>query len=546
MIRLPLVRGLQVFVLLFTGCGKDDPVLARIGDAEIKTAEFERFVLRLSPKTRSEKEGREADLDHLQSMVDQELLLQEARTRGLDTSAVVARQLEQTVRRRLADLYRNRVIGPQVEVTPEEIERVFTDRDFKRERLFSRILVRTSSEVEEVLQQLEEGRPFEALARRFAANDLFAQEDGVVNWLGRTQAQRFDIPKRTFFSLPVGQVAEPLHLPGGWQIYRFIEDRDAELAQYREEIQEVLRKEKWRAKNQEEFEILSRTYGLRLHPEGLRLLLRETQPNLDLDLTADEEAGILYSFEDGKITVGDYLASLQAVGFRGPVQDSVQVVALAERVLLPSCLFGRAAREEGWDREPAFVEWRQSKQKEQILRNLIKAESTDRLALTEAEFKAFYEANKPLFRKPEQVMVREVWTATEARARALREEIEQGTEISELLRRPEVHSHGSRRKGGELRLRQLFRAPYPELVDAAFEARKGDVVGPVYIEKLDGYAVFRVVEREGADIRPFAQARRQVVAMLKKSREDEFISAFIADLKESNRDRIVLFVDRLR
>ena len=97
---------------------------------------------------------------------------------------------------------------------------------FDRERLFARILVRQRQDVDRVLQALHAGEPFAELAQRFAANDLFApQGDGVVGWIGRTQAQRFAIPPQTFLSLPVGQIAEPLPLAGGWQIYHFVEDR---------------------------------------------------------------------------------------------------------------------------------------------------------------------------------------------------------------------------------------------------------------------------------------------------------------------------------
>ena len=107
---------------------------------------------------------------------------------------------------------------------------------FDRERLFARILVRQQQEVDRVLQALHEGEPFAELAQHFAANDLFApQGDGVVGWIGRTQAQRFAIPPQTFLSLPVGQVAEPLPLAGGWQIYRFVEDRAADKADYAQE-----------------------------------------------------------------------------------------------------------------------------------------------------------------------------------------------------------------------------------------------------------------------------------------------------------------------
>lgn len=541
--------GWSLIVLLFAGCGKDAPVIARVGDAVITAPELQRFVDRLPAGLRSEKEGRAADLDHLESMVDQELLLQEARIRGVDTSRVVSRKLEQLVRQRLVSRYQTRVIAPRVEVAPAEIERAFTEKGFNRERLFSRMLVVTTKEVEEVQQQLREGEPFEALARRFAANDLFAQEDGEVGWIGRSQLQQFGISGQTFFSLPEGQVAEPVQLPGCWQIFRFLADREADetkLADYWEEIRRLLEEEQWAARNQEEFEVLGRAYGLRLHPEGMRLLLRRRTPQSvrPLDLSPDEAAQQLYSFSGGEVTVEDYLASLESVRFQGVLQDSSQIVELARRVLLPSRLFAQAARRQNWDQEPEFTEWHARKNKELILRTLMEEKVAEGLVFTEKEIREFYQENPTLFRNPEQVTIREVWAATEEEASELREAVERGTEILELLRQPGVHSHGNQ-QNGEMRLRDLFRAAYPELVDAALAARQGELVGPVYVETLGSHVVFRVLNREGADTQPFEQARRRAEALVRKRRKDELVAQFIRHLREKYKDQVEVFADRL-
>ena len=87
-------------------------------------------------------------------------------------------QLNALVRKQLSQRYQAEVLSPQVEVTPEEVERTFVEMGFDRERLFARILVRQQQEVDRVLQALHEGEPFAELAQRFAANDLFAPPRG--------------------------------------------------------------------------------------------------------------------------------------------------------------------------------------------------------------------------------------------------------------------------------------------------------------------------------------------------------------------------------
>ncbi|MCY4602588.1 MAG: peptidyl-prolyl cis-trans isomerase [Gemmatimonadetes bacterium] len=522
-----------IALLALFGCAPDDPIVAQVGDVALTKTAYLRFVERLPPGLQSESAR-----DHLQSLVDQELLLQEARARGIEQSNEVRYQLNSLVRKQLSQRYQAEVLAPQIEVTPEEVERTFVDMGFDRERLFARILVRQQQDVDHVLQALHEGEPFAELAQRFAANDLFApQDDGVVGWIGRTQAQRFAIPPQTFLSLPVGQIAEPLQLAGGWQIYRFIEDRAADKADYAQEAASAAHREKWQSRLQIEVETLSRSLGLQLVHEGLQALLAE--PNL-----ADSLAALpLYRFDGGEISLGECLYDLRSVGFRSALQDSAQVVSLARAALLPAYLMTAAAQRRGWDREADFAEWCERKRKALVLQQLTKAETATKAVLSEEEVAAYYEANKTRFRTAESVHINQLLAPTREQAQQLREALANGSTVAELLARPAVETHGDPHDDGALHLRKVVRARYPQLVDAAFAAEIGEWDGPV--EVLDQFAVFRVRQKEGGDIQPFAQARTRARAILEARRQNELMDALIQRLRTERESQIALFAERL-
>ena len=537
-------QAVCVLALLLIGCGadEDETIVARVGEVEIGQAEFAAFVERLPPGLHSSKEGREADREHLQSMIDEELMFAEAHALGVDTSLAVEHQLREMVRQRLVERYRAQVIVPQVEITAEDIERAFAEMGFDRERLFSRILVRTREELETVGRDLREGQPFEEVAERFAANDLFAaQGDGVVGWIGRTQAgRRFSIPPAVFTGLPAGQVAEPVALAGGYQVFRFIEDRPTALANYSEQVAERLRKERTREKEEEEFERLRLRYDVRLDPEGEAILLQ----SLDRPLTTDELNHPFYRYEGGTISVAEGLGSLQTVGAQGLLAD--EAAERIGRLLLPVRLFEAEARQRGWTEEAAFVEWREHQHRALILNQLFQ-QATAGAVPSEDEIKAHYEAHKDRYRTQEAVIVHELWTAEEEDAAALHAEWEAGVDIADLLDRPGVRSHagveghGVREHGWEMRLLRLYEPRYPELVKAAFAAEVGVLVGP--LESMEGYAVFRVLRREGGQIQPFAEARRRATASLRRQRENEQIGAFIRQLQDKYKEQVTVLVD---
>ena len=531
---------------LFESCGSEprELVVAQVGDTAITASEFERFVDRLPTGLLSGKEGREADLEHLRSAVDQELMLLEARARGVDTSSTVRRELERLVRERLTGRYHSEVIAPRRKATQQEVERASIEKGFNRERLLSRIVVRRRDELDNVLRQLDGGVAFEALAEHYADNDLFADESGLVGWIGLSVAQRnFQIPRWVFSSLADGERAEPVRHPGAWQIYRFLDTRAAELEKYEKDIRRLLGQEKGHAAVVEDFELLSHRYDLRLHEEGLGVLLNQSGPLGELELSADDTDRMVYSFGGGEITVGDLVARLQDEGLGGiAFTDSAYLVETAESLLLHALVFSLAARERGWDQEPAFSEWYELKRVQVIVTNLTKMEAAGHASPSEEEVREYYLANEHRFVNQEKVYIREVVAGSEGEAEELRSEIERGVDIPELLRRDGVRTHGDHHTG-EMQVIRLLRARHPQLVEAAFEAQEGDLIGPV--KAHDGYAVFRLLRREGGELQPFEQVRRRVAGMLRQWRETELISALIKRLREKYEEEVVLYADRL-
>ena len=526
------------------GCEPEDPILARVGDRVITAADLGRFVERLPEGLRSEREGRDAQLEYLRSAIDQELMLLEAGNRGVDTVTAVRRTLERNLRKELADRYQRETIVPHVEVTAAEIERAFAERGFSRERLLSRLLVYEEEELAEVQRALKQGDSFEELAERYSHYDRVAPKSGLVGWIGLSQAEgRFLISKSEFLSLPDGEVAAPNRLGNSWQFFRFVDSRRAEFEKYQDEVERLVTQEKWRARVAEETEVLSRTFGARLHPEGLRIVLSPGQPIGKLKLSAEQSSQLFYTFDGGELTVAEFVGILRSDGFgRRTFEDSTQLVGFAEQVLLHSMIFERAARDKGWHEEPEFVDRAHRERKKFLLSHLTREEDEKQGQPTKEEIRAYYEANRRRFMTREKVHVEEITSPTEDEAAHLRSEIEGGVGIAKLLERGGTSTHGND-STGVLVLGPRMGRRLPDLFAAVLQAGEGDVGGPVQIQ--DGFSVFRVLKREERELLSFEKARERAERMLRAQRREEVIQAFIKSLRDKYSDQIEVFEEFL-
>ena len=545
--KLTVPFAASLLLLLLGGCGPDDPVLAKVGDTEITASQLDAFVGRLSLDLLSDKEGVEADRDYLESMIDQELLVQEARSRGLDTSSVVTHQLEAAVRHRFYQRYEGQFVNSKIAITPTEIERAFHDMGFDRERLVSRILLNTTEmEARDVLAQIEEGRPFADVLEEHGDSDPLADDSGKVAWVGSTSLRKLRIPPDEFRSLSLN---EPLLIelsPGVWEIVRFEEDREAEIQPYEGDLIKILRQEEWWRRTNEEAEVLGQKFGARSHPEGLRALIQRHEERRK-DLTEVEAGQPLYSFADGDtITAGDFIVRVREEMGNSAVGDSSMIVHVAENRLLFPKLFVLAAHDLGWVEEEGFFDWRDRKHRGFMIDLLVKTETDDRISLSEKEMRDYYEQNQEKFRAGEVLVVEEVHAEADSTVRRWRAEIEAGGSFAEIFRaNPHVHSYGAHKKAGLMTIHRHRAQAYPDLADAAFAAKVGELVGPLYLKGPNTYAIFRVLERQESRIKPFDETRESVEHVMRFKERHRLTDALFRSLREKYEGRTVVFEERM-
>ena len=531
---------LALIAVSVVACEQEDPVVARIGDAEISLSQVERFVERLPQGLRSQDTSRVAVADHVWSLIDHHLILAEARRRGLADDAEIQRKLVHQERRWLAQLFRERSGIAEIAVSADDVERTFLRLGFDKERLLTRLIVADENLLAEALGRIRSGAELAEVAHSYGAMDSLALGDGTIGWIGREALARYRIPEEVFFSIQDGRLAPVADLGGAWQLYQFENTRSRPLADVWDLVHERTLRERRSRQSHQEYEQLARQLELRVRPEGMEAALALGGVGV-APQSLEEPLGtqVLCDFDGGSLTVRDFLTALLRIGFRGALRDSGHVMQLASSEVLPIYLFAASARSQEWDREPEFQEFAEKKRQQLMLEALEEQAASENGSMEEKDIRAYYDRNKRQFRVPESVVIRRLYVDTYEQARDLREEVDAGEELVRLLERPLVARHVHPQLQGVRRFFRIHEAHFPELVAGAFDAETGDVVGPVPVG--DGFAVFEVLGHIEPEVQPYDEARSEARRLLLKERKDEAMAGLIRKLREQHQNQITLY-----
>lgn len=140
----------------------------------------------------------------------------------------------------------------------------------------------------------------------------------------------------------------------------------------------------------------------------------------------------------------------------------------------------------------------------------------------DAAIQKWYDDHAVQFKRP-QVKARHILVKEKADADAVLAQIKGGGDFAKVAAEKSLDS-GSAKEGGELGWFEKTRM-VPEFADAAFAAKKGDIVGPVQTK-----FGFHIIEVEDVrDARPLDEVKDQIKSQLR----NELVQAYIDELKKA-------------
>lgn len=526
---------------LALGCGEaPDPVVARVGAHTISAATLHTFVEKLPAGLRLEAPVEVVRRRYLQDLVDRQLLLVEARKRGLDTTQAVRAAIQDAIDTRVRTLYHIREITSKVQVAPEEARSLFAKEGYDRERNLNAILVANRSALDTVFAELKRGRSFAEVAHARSLDKRSALRGGELGYIGPDMAPRLHVPIDIFRTLPLGQVSGPLSAGENWHVVLFTEERAVDFEKYRQLIESRLFKERVAQAEEAHLEHLEETFQLQLRPEGLQALMAAYR-NRALDSLAASPRP-LYGYDRGELSVGKALQALLKFNLYMGLADSTRAIAVLKKVVLHPLLIEEAARRAGLYAEPEIRQLEETTGEDVLLEMLRKVAVTGGLSVSAEEARQYYDNNPELFYHEEALWVQELLLPTEAEAGQMKEQLERGAGFEELAE--QSLRKGAAENKGRFHFHPQDKAVYPKLLPALMAAVVGEISGPVEVE--GGYSVFRLLGREKNQLESFETAGRRARALVLRQRENQEMDTLVQSLRTAYASQVEIDESNLR
>ena len=535
--------GSLALLLICTGCGpqNENPTVAEVGDQTITVQDVRDFLAKLPEHAKGEEAGKVPLRVHMQTMIDTELLLLEARSQGIERSSAYLTRMIRIRKAKLVSEYERRTIDATVE--DGEVEEYIDREELARAVRLGDILVADLETAEKAAREIEGGASFAAVARKLSMNEETAARGGDTGRFA-TRYEMLPVIAEKLFGLAVGSVSDPIRIGNRYVVFKILDETTVQFnPRQRMKIAEELERKKRGIAKAELVEELRDKYRLEPVRDGIVAAVEALRPGA-VDVGPDPSAIALYQYDGGAITAADLIGAAKSRkgNILETLRDAEQVVSFAEQYIVPDVMIQEAAMRQGIDREEEVARWLEEQGKQLLVRILRSKVLTERVTIAEDDLRQYYEANAERFLHPEQTEVQEILVRTEIEALRLKEMIEDGAAFGDLAKRHSIRSLEVRDDEGRFHVHRYESPQFGGFVEAAVEAEIGELTGPVKVQ--EGYSIFKVLSRERKR-ETFAEAEMRVRSQLRRQRHRNAFNEYMEELRSRYESAVSIHEDRL-
>ena len=529
------INALCLLGSLLTACASEQQqsspaelVVAEVGSKKITTSDLADFVSRIPEGMREGATPLAANKKLLESLIDKELLLQEAKASNLANTTWFIDELTNYERSQILRLYERREIISKLNITAEMVEAHYHKTRRDRSIRLGGIMVDTQEEADQIYQELLEDADFHQLARTHSIHRESAERGGDTG-LYQLRDQLMPEVATAVADLEIGEISKPVPMiverKEKFTVFTVLDEIPAPLEASESRIREELLIAQRNERLQTMLDSLKSVYMPQTHPNTLQLLAKRVSQSADKEFTvaeADAALPICTFKNDEQIKLREFVETIRQMKVSPLIlADTSRAADLLNRRVIPEHLFLSEIVSAGLDQEPEFRANIAAKHQELLVTGLRKQNIDRHITVTEEEARTFYDDHPEKFTKPTTTVAIEILVATDSLAQHLLGELAQATEAeAETLAVRHTERDKVLHHNGRIDFNIYTEQFFPGVSELAQGLDVGAVGGPVRTQ--EGYSVFKVVDRQREHI-PYdedSQRRARAYVRIDKAQRD--------------------------
>jgi peptidyl-prolyl cis-trans isomerase C len=508
-----------IYCLLFTtfhGCAsvpQKGAVLAVVDNEPITEADL-RYSLNIAHRREDLSSAGNLNLtEYVRKLVDDRLIINEARTAGMDKYPETQQAVQAYILRESIVRLHDEEIVRKVSVTDEEAKNYYM-KNYEKFRL-GLIELKSKEEAEEVSHLLHKGGGFKELGRKYSLQTS-QKNNGEIVLTRKAVLPEFE---KVISALRPEEVSNAVKVGDRWYIVKLLGREEApekEFDHAKGRIERVLRKQKEQERGDEYLKLLREKAVIKKDKELLSQIKLGGDPEESEKWKKDKR--MLAEVDGSVLTAGDFIEITESSFNKSP-----------ENILnnwIDCKVVDHEALKRHYETEPDLKEMVR-RYEDQILKNtFVKRIIMPQVVVTDEKLKEYYSKNQSSFLKPVRYKIQQITVKSMDEARAILDNLQSGADFAWVAGKKSIDAAAS--KGGEagwFRKEELPKS-FSEIVDTM---NTGDL-SPVV--KLDSsYGVFRIEEKTSKEPEAFDKVKEDVFKAYVGEQVENLLEKYVNQLK---------------
>ncbi len=554
------------------------------GTHQISLAALKAAIGKLSRYRQENYASKEGQAEYLEELINEKLKLLAAFEKEFDKNEALLKTVEKVECQLMIKRLTKMEVDEKFSYTEADLRQYYEthkEEYVEEEKVRATVICLTDRDrAQEALAQIQDGKDIIEMAKELSENGELTgpgsrrDDPGTTSPFTRSVYPSWQKFVDTVFEQEIGEMTEEVfEIEVGAQTYYMIFRKEEYIPQHQQSFDEVKNDIKWEVESEKKrqrftewMEEVSKAGKLKTYPD--RIPEPSPEKNAAVEKSEVGETGaesgeadgtVIVEFEwDGKhqITLEEMqqeiseLSKYEQKQYKDKAELEEYMNLMAESRLI-LCL----AKDRKLNEESEVVKAAQDYLHELMVDKITELEIDQKLKLTEADYRLYYEAHKNDYLEPEKVRLTCISLINEDRAKEVFQRIKDGEDITEIAKtlsdEGELKEPGSNPENpgdtGYFARHSLSQAAQP-LGDAAFALDVGQMNEEVFTVEIDNqeyYMIFRKEDHKPEHQQTFedADVRRRVEIVAEDERRDALRNGWLAQLRA--RAKVKTFVDRI-